>query len=144
MSEVPDGIRLADFLADLRDELSLARERATGPLKLGVDEVTLTVDVAYSSETSGQVGGRAKATFWAVVSGEVSAQASRSSGRTQTHSLTLTLKPRIEEIITDAAGNQRVVIRSLDVAGALQPGEENPDLPAPVSPDAAQESGGQG
>jgi hypothetical protein len=144
MSEVTDGIRLADFLADLRDELSLARERSSGPLKLGVDEVTLTVDVAYSSETSGQVGGRVRATFWAVVSGEVSAQASHSAGRTRTHTLTLTLKPRIEEISVDAAGNRRVVIRSLDVAGALQPGEENPDLPAPIPPGGVQEPAGQG
>jgi hypothetical protein len=133
---VSDGIRLADFLADLRDELSLARERASGPLKLGVDEITLTVDVAYSAETSVQAGGRVRATFWALLSGDLSGQASLSSERSRTHTLTLTLKPRFEEIVVDEAGNPRLVTRTLDVADVLQPGEESPELP-PAAPRAA-------
>jgi hypothetical protein len=130
MSDDTEGrMRLADFLADLRDELSLARERASGPLKLGVDEITITVDVAYSKENSQKVGGRARASFWAVFSAELSGEAARTTGLSRTHTLTLTLNPRIEEITVDENGDQRVVIRTLDVAGVITTNEENPDLP---------------
>jgi hypothetical protein len=119
-----ETVRLADFLADLRDELELAQARAAGPVKLGVDEIVLTVDVAYSSDSSSQASGRLKTTFWAVLSGEVAAQRSQSSKQTQAHTLTLTLKPRFEETVVDAQGNRKLITRGVDVTGALATGEE--------------------
>jgi hypothetical protein len=48
MTEV-DRIGLADFLTDLRAELSEAQSRAAGDsLKLGVEEISLTLEVAYT------------------------------------------------------------------------------------------------
>jgi hypothetical protein len=126
--EETDGVRLADFLAGLRAELALAQERATGPLKLGVEEITLTVDVKYGTESSQRAGASVKATFWAVLSGEASVQADRSASRSRTHTLTLTLKPRMEEETLGADGQRRTIKSGVDIEGRLDADEENPPL----------------
>ena len=49
-----DRIGLADFLTDLRAELSEAQSRAAGDsLKLGVEEISLTLEVAYTLAKGG-------------------------------------------------------------------------------------------
>lgn len=139
MPEEPAGVRLADFLADLRAELALAQERATGPLKLGVEEITLTVDVTYAAESSQRAGAGVKATFWAVLSGEVSVQADRSASQSRTHTLTLTLRPRMEEEVLGADGQHSTIMSEVNVTGELVDDEENPPLrPAAAIPEKRQ------
>jgi hypothetical protein len=130
------GVRLADFLADLRAELALAQERSTGPLKLGVEEIALTIDVTYGAESSQRAGAGVKATFWAVLSGEASVQADRSASRSRTHTLTLTLKPRMEEEMLGADGQRSTITSGVSVTGEVADGEENPPpRPAAAIPD---------
>ena len=54
-----------------------------------------------------------------------------SSERAGTQQLTLTLKPRVEQVVIDRQGQQTTVTRGVDVEGALAAGEEQPALPAP-------------
>ena len=68
VSESEDGrpagaLGLADFLADLRAELADAQQQAEGSsLKLGVEEVTVELEVAVTTArkggTSGKLGAR--------------------------------------------------------------------------------------
>jgi hypothetical protein len=59
------------------------------------------------------------------VTGELSSQ------RVTTQHLTLTLKPRTEEVIIDEGGKARVLRRGVDVTGAIAAHEERPNLPKP-------------
>ena len=55
MGEIEDRIGLAEFLTDLRAELSEAQSRAAGDsLKLGVEEISLTLEVAYTLTKAGE------------------------------------------------------------------------------------------
>jgi Trypsin-co-occurring domain 2 len=126
-----DRIGLADFLTDLRAELSKAQSRAAGdPLKLGVEEISLTLEVAYTLTKAGETSGGVKAKFWVFASAEAAAKGSLSSERAGTQQLTLTLKPRVEQIVIDSEGQQTTVTRGVDVDGAFAPGEEDPALPS--------------
>ena len=119
--EFENVIGLADFLSDLRAELAEASERAEGDsLKLGVEELTVSLDVGVT--VGRKVGGSAsaKAKFWVFASAEAKLQAEASRQRMTTQHLTLTLRPRIE-----VAG----VTRDVDVEGAFAAGEERPRLP---------------
>ena len=61
-AEFNGAIGLADFLSDLRGELTEASRRAEdGTLKLRVKEVTTTLDVAVSLEKRAEGSVRAKA-----------------------------------------------------------------------------------
>jgi hypothetical protein len=117
---------LADFLAALRDELHEAAEGAkTDWLKLGVDELTLTVDVAYEKAQSIKGSVKAAAKFWVWLSAEAAAEATASGKTTRTHTLTLRLKPRID--LLDAS--DQLVSYGLDVSGELAAGEQRPTPP---------------
>ncbi len=121
-----DGaLGLADFLTDLRAELAVAQQRAEGsPLRLGVAEITVSLDVAVTIAKSVEGSGRASARFW-VLNAELAGKGAVSSQRVRTQQLTLTLKPRIEEVISDEQGGvQHVVSRSVDVGGEVEEGEE--------------------
>jgi Trypsin-co-occurring domain 2 len=123
---------LADFLSDLRAELAEAFKRAeSDSLKLGVEEVTVSLDVAVTIAKKGEASVRAGAKFWVFASVEGGVSGERSSQRVSTQHLTLTLKPRTEEVIIDQLGQARVIRRDVDVTGAIGAGEERPDLPAP-------------
>ena len=131
MAEV-DRIGLADFLTDLRAELSEAQSRAAGDsLKLGVEEISLTLEVAYTLTKAGEASARGKAKFWVFAEAEAGVKGSLSSERARTQQLTLTLKPRVEQVVTDQQGRQTMVTRGLDVEGSLTASEEQPTLPAP-------------
>jgi hypothetical protein len=120
-------------LSDLRAELAEASKRAEGePLKLGVEEVTVDLDVAVTITKKGEVSAKAKAKFWVFASVEGGVKGERSSERAATQHLTLTLKPRTEDVIIDEYGRTRVIRRGVDVTGAMGAGEECPDLPTPA------------
>lgn len=127
-----DRIGLAEFLTDLRAELSEAQSRASDdPLKLGVEEISLTLEVAYTLTKGGEASAGVKAKFWVFASAEVGVKGSLSSERANTQQLTLTLKPRLEQVVVDQQGQQTMVTRGVDVEGSLAAGEEQPTLPSP-------------
>ena len=127
-----DRIGLADFLSDLRAELSEAQSRAVGdPLKLGVEEISLTLEVAFTLTKAGEASVGAKAKFWIFAEAKAEVKGSLSSERARTQQLTLTLKPRVEQVVIDQQGQQTTVARGLDVEGSLAAGEEQPALPSP-------------
>jgi Trypsin-co-occurring domain 2 len=131
-SEGFDGaLGLADFLSDLRAELAEASRRAENDsLRLGVEEVTVSLDVAITLANKGEASAKATAKFWVLASVEGGVRGEHSSQRAATQHLTLTLKPRTEKVIIDPSGEPRVVRRDVDVAGALEADEQNPRLPA--------------
>jgi hypothetical protein len=132
LEEFEGALGLADFLSDLREELAQASERAEQEsLKLGVEEVTVSLDVAVTLAKKGEASAKASAKFWVFASAEAGVKGELSSQRVTTQHLTLTLKPRTEEVIIDETGKARVIRRGVDVTGAIAAGEERPDLPAP-------------
>ena len=68
----PEGsLGLADFLTQLRVELDQAHLRAASDglgLRLGVDQVELSLDVVYTTEKAGQANAEVKAKFWVLTS----------------------------------------------------------------------------
>jgi hypothetical protein len=114
-------VGLVEFLADLRHDLARAQEQAAaaaelaptsggGRLWLGVDEVTVTLDVAHER----------------TLSGETSGKASGATKRVGTQTLTLTLKPRVDTTVTDAQGRSVTTTHGVDVSGQLAAGEQPP------------------
>jgi hypothetical protein len=133
--EFEGALGLADFLYDLRAELAEASKRAEGDsMKLGVEEVTVSLDVAVTIASKGEASAKARAKFWVFAMVEGGVRGERSSQHMTTQHLTLTLKPRTEEVIIDEHGTARVIRRGVDVTGAIGAGEERPDLPAPGRP----------
>jgi hypothetical protein len=133
MGEPEDRIGLAEFLADLRAELSEAESRAANDsLKLGVEEISLTLEVAYTLTKAGEASAGVQAKFWVFASAEAGVKGSLSSERARTQQLTLTLKPRVEQVVIDQQGKQTTVTRGLDVEGTLAADEEQPTLPPPA------------
>jgi hypothetical protein len=131
-----DRIGLANFLADLRAELSDAQTRAADDhIKLGVEEITLSLDVQCTFTKSAEASAGVKAKFWVLASAEASVKGNASSERARTQHLTLTLKPRTEQVVTDKRGQQTTLTQGLDVDADFAPGEEQPSLP-PSSPPA--------
>jgi len=127
-----DRIGLAEFLTDLRSELGEAQSRAAGDsLKLGVEEITLTLEVAYTLTKGGEASGGVRAKFWVLASAEAGIKGSLSSQEGRTQQLTLTLKPRVEQVVIDQQGQQTTVTRGVDVEGSIAVGEEQPALPSP-------------
>jgi hypothetical protein len=131
MGEFEGRIGLAEFLTDLRAELSDAQSRAAqDSLKLGVEEISLTLDVAYTLTRGGEVSADVRAKFWVLASADVGVKGSVSSERTRTQQLTLTLKPRVEQVVTDRQGRPETLARGVDVEGAFAAGEEQPPIRA--------------
>lgn len=130
--EFDGALGLADFLSDLRTELAEASKRAENDsLRLGLEQVTVSLDVAVTVAKRGEASAEAKAQFWVFASAGGGVKGERSSQRVATQHLTLTLRPRIEKIEIDESGQARVIARGLDVSGELEQGEENPQLPVP-------------
>lgn len=121
------GIGLAEFLEDLRAELDEARARtANEPLKLGVEEIEVSLDVEYhrSHDTGGEV--RAKGRFLIFAEAGASASTSMATERVQTQHLTLKLKPRLEGV---GPGGSGTTTSSLDVRDTVREGEEQVPIP---------------
>jgi hypothetical protein len=128
-----DKIGLAEFLTDLRTELNEAQSRASSDsLKLGVEEISLTLEVACTLTKTGEASAGVRAKFWELASAEADVKGSLSSDRTRTQQLTLTLKPRSEQIVIDGRGQQAMVTRGIDVEGSFAAGEEHPTVPNPA------------
>jgi hypothetical protein len=129
VSEVKGRIGLADYLAGIRAELDEAqRQAAHDDLRLGVEEITVELDVAYTVSVTGEASAGIKAKFWVLEIGEASAKAGTEWDRARTQRLTLTLRPRVEQAVTDGTGTTKITTRGLDVSGALAAGEESPRL----------------
>jgi Trypsin-co-occurring domain 2 len=130
MSSVADfdgKLGLADFLSDLRAELDEAVKRAEGePLKLELEQVTVSVDVAFTVAKKGEGSVAATAKFWVFASADASVKGELSAERVDTQHLTLTLKPRIEQTWVDETGTVRRSTRPADVSGKVESREENP------------------
>ncbi|MDB5448555.1 MAG: hypothetical protein JWQ97_3872 [Phenylobacterium sp.] len=132
MGDVENRIGLVEFLTDLRAELSEAQSRAAkDSLKLAVEEISLTLDVAYTLTRNVEASGTVKAKFWVFASAEASAKGTQSAERARTQQLTLTLKPRLEQTIIDEQGQQTTITRDVDVEGDFAAGEERPTIPVP-------------
>jgi len=130
MPEEVDRIGLADFLTDLRGELSEAHTRARGQaLKLGVDEITVTLDLACTLSKAGEGSASVKAKFWVLEFGSAGVKGSVSSKHEQTQRVTVKLKPYIEEVTLDAHGKLVPTHRDLSVHGNIAHGEESPTIP---------------
>jgi hypothetical protein len=123
------GIGLADFLTDLRSELATAQERAAGQvLRLGVDEIVVSLEVAVTRAQGGEAGAGVKAKFWVLELGEASGRATMSRQRAQTQTLTLTLRPRLDREEIDAVGEVKTRSQGLDVESAFGDTEERPGM----------------
>ena len=69
--EFQSKLGLADFLSDLRAELDEATKRAEGgTLKLEIDQITLSLDVAFTLGRKGEGSAKAGAKFWVFASAE--------------------------------------------------------------------------
>ncbi|WP_328524034.1 trypco2 family protein [Kribbella sp. NBC_00359] len=123
---------LADFLTALRGELAEAHRRAEGDsLRLGVGQMELTLEVAYTLERSGGADAKVKAKFWVLEFGEAGLSGSIRSEHVRTQHLKLLLTPRLEGTVVDAEGVATTKIRVLDVHGQVDQQEEQPELPEP-------------
>jgi hypothetical protein len=130
VGEYDDRIGLADFLTELHAELGEAQARAEhDSLKMGVEEISLTLAVAYSLTKSAEASAGVKAKFWVLASAEASGKGTVSSERADTHQLTLTLKPRLDQTVIDEHGRQKLLTRGVDVEGGFVAGEEEPAAP---------------
>lgn len=133
MSELTErmGVGLADYLSDLRSELAEAHSRVQGEsLRLGVEEVRVTLEVAVTTARKAGGSGKVSTKFW-VLNAEAGGDAERSSQRLGTQQLTLKLKPRVASVTVDEQGQSMVTSRGLDVSGALTSTEQSPDLASP-------------
>lgn len=136
VSDDRQGLGLVEFLADLREELAAAQQRALdsgGDLRLGVEEITVSLDVAHVKTISGEVSTKAGGKFWVFASAEVGGKGAMGTQRTGTQTLTLKLRPGIEQETVDESGHQTTVSRGLDVADTLR-SEQNPEYPAARAP----------
>jgi hypothetical protein len=124
------ALGLADFLTDLRSELAEAAQRAeSDPLRLELDEVQVSLDVAVTLGRKSEGSAKAGAKFWVIASAEAGVRGERSVQRATTHHLTLTLKPRLEQVVIGEDGRPAVIRTQVDVAGAVEADEEGPDRP---------------
>lgn len=125
----PEGaLGLADFLSDLRAELAEASRRAEGQtLRLGVDEVTLSLDIGVTLTATGEASAKVGAKFWVFASAEGNVRGELARERMTTQHLALTLRPRLEEVVSDKSGREKVRKRGLDVGGAFAEDEDRPE-----------------
>jgi hypothetical protein len=133
-----DDVSLVEFLADLRSDLVLARERAVedavssvgagqSALWLEVGEVTVTLEVARTGKVSATGSVEAEAKFWIFASAKATGEVGGERSRTGTQTVTLTLKPRFDTVVKNDDGTVTVESTGVNVAGALADGEQTPE-----------------
>jgi len=133
VNESDERIELAEYVSALRAELSKAQSQASADsLKLGVEGITLELNVAYTLTKTGEASAGVKAKFWVLELGEAGAKGSLSSSHTRTQRLLLTLKPRVEQEFVNREGQTITMTRGVDVTGGLEETEENPDITGSV------------
>lgn len=132
----PSVLGLTEFLADLRSDLQSAQEQAGvlegksgGNLRLGVEEITVTLEVAHVATHSGEVSGKVSGKFWVFGSAEAGAKAGMERQRTGTQTLTLTLRPRMDNVSVNENGKRVMIKAGVDVEGRLVEEEERPKIP---------------
>jgi hypothetical protein len=100
---------------------------------LGVDEVTVTLEVAHMATMSGEVSGKVTGKFWVFGSAEAGAKGSHQRERSGTQTLMLTLRPRIDTVTVDDRGRETKTSTGLDVhdrVAAVEQQAQVPPLPA--------------
>jgi len=118
---------LVRFLADLRSDLVLARERAVedavrnvgasdSALWLEVDEVSVTLEVAHTGTASAKATAEAEAKFWIFASAKATAEVGGEKSRTGTQTLTLTLKPRFDRVVKNPDGTTTIESTKVNIA----------------------------
>lgn len=136
----PEGsLGLADFLTQLRVELDQAHLRAASDglgLRLGVDQVELSLDVVYTTEKAGQANAEVKAKFWVLEFASAGVGGSLRAENTRTQHLNILLRPRQDTIVLDEMGQPRIVTGGLDVSGKLEQSEGQVVLPVPPAQSA--------
>jgi hypothetical protein len=140
------GLGLVEFLGDLREDLRRAQEQALqdaggksgdsdrSRLWLGVEQITVTVEVAHGRTVSGELGGKVKGKFLVFGSAEASGKAGAGASRSGTQTLTLTLRPRVETTWIDDQGGQWTTSSGLDVHGKVGEAEQQPPPHAQQKP----------
>ncbi|WP_410790639.1 trypco2 family protein [Kribbella sp. C-35] len=121
-----------DFLADLHTDLEAARQAALergGEVRLGVEEVTVSLEVVHERTTSGELGGKVTGRFWVFGSAEASGTAARESTRSGTQSLTISLRPQVASMIVDEQGRTTVTHSGLNISGPIADDEQQPPAP---------------
>jgi len=76
-----NGLALVDFLWDLRAELGCAQseaQRSETGLRLGVEEIVVTPEVAHVNAISGEIGGKVSGRFLVLGSAERAEKPGRS------------------------------------------------------------------
>lgn len=129
------GLGLVEFLTDLRADLEAAQVAALrqgGDLRLGVEQVTVSLEVVHERTTSGELAGKITGKFWVFGSAEAAGKAGHEVTRAGTQSLTLTLRPRVETAAIDDQGRSVTRHVGLDVHGAVGNDEQQPPPPAPA------------
>lgn len=120
---------LVQFLADLRSDLAQARDRAVedavnglasdgAALWLQVEEVTVTLEVTHSRASHANVSAESQAKFWVFASVKGAAEGGHEGSRTSTQTLTLTLRPRLDRVVTGSDGIARIEPTHVDVGHA--------------------------
>ena len=129
------GLGLVEFLADLRADLEAAQTRAQegdgpgGGLRLAVEQVTVTLEVAHVATTSGELSGKVAGKFWVFGSAEVASKGALQRERSGTQTLELTLRPRVETVSVDAQGNPVTTSEGLDVDSPMTGAEQSATIP---------------
>jgi hypothetical protein len=133
-----ERLGLVQFLADLRNDLAEAQTQAQAAsavaggresLWLGLEEVTVSLEVVHERTVSGEASGKVGGKFWVFGLAEASAKAGGGSKLSGTQTLTLNLKPRLESTVTDVQGRSVATSRGVDVESRLAAGEQLPPLP---------------
>lgn len=137
------GLGLVEFLGDLRTELQEAQDRAlaarlagtSSALRLVVDEITVTLEVAHERTLTGEASGKVTGKFWVFGSAEAGATAGVQRGRTGTQTLTLTLKPQFETVTAGEDGVLSTERREFEVTSPVDAGERQAPPKSTTAPD---------
>lgn len=107
---------LAEFLADLRAELTHSAEQAQDQkLKFEMKEVTVALDIGVTIEKKGEMGAKVGAKFWVFGKAEAEVKAGVSSEHVTTQRLTLTLTPWMEDTTVDETGTVHKAKKAADI-----------------------------
>lgn len=131
------GLGLADFISALREELAVAQRRAgdsSDPLRMAVGPVELELDVAYTTERSGEASAGVRAKFWVLEFGEAGVKGTVSSQHARTQHLKVTLTPRLQWDEVDQQGHTTTRTAPVDVESGMGASEDGAQAALPPTP----------